>query len=151
VGLFGVPCAGCARQLRIDADACWGCGRPVGDEERAAEHARRLQRGRWWIGLVAIVIAGWGAICFAQDKNPRVLGVNLGIAAMYGGCWLLARRAPVAALASALGLLVGLWLVGGVLDRSTLLDGFVIKLFALGAFGAGLRPALAARKAMAAR
>jgi hypothetical protein len=179
--MFGVPCAGCARQVRIDTGECWGCGRRITDEERAAEHARRVQRGRWWIGFAAIAVAVWGLIEFAGQKmdaekmiagldaraadgtapqrqlallhdrlahrRVRTLGLNFGIAAMFGAFWLMARRAPVASLAAAISLLLGVWIASAAIDRSTLLDGYVIKLFALGAFLAGLRAALAARKA----
>jgi hypothetical protein len=148
--MFGVPCAGCARQIRIDADTCWGCGRAVTAEERAAEHVRRVQRGRRWIGVMAILFAVSGLFGFASQKSGQLLGVNLALAGLLGAFWRVARRAPVAALASAIALILLVWIAQAVIDRSTVLDGYVVRLFALGAFAAGLRAALAARRAASA-
>jgi hypothetical protein len=149
VGVFGVPCAGCARQVRIDTDACWGCGRAVTAEERAAEHARRVQRGRRWVGIVSVIFAAFALLAWLErgPASSRIAGVNLALAALFGVFWLWARRAPVAALASSMALLLGVWIVVGVIDRSTLLDGYVIRLAALAIFAAGLRAAIAARRA----
>jgi hypothetical protein len=187
MGLFGVPCAGCARQLRIDADACWGCGRAVTDAERAVEHARRVRRGRRWLGLSAILVVLSGFLELSEQKSTadriivgiesravdgasappgselsalrdrlarrraRSLGVNVGLAAVFGVLWLLARRAPVAAFASAIAVLLGVWIVSALVDRSTLLDSYVIRVAALVVIGAGLRAALAARRATTVR
>jgi hypothetical protein len=97
VGLFGVPCAGCARQLRIDAGTCWGCGRAITAEERADEHAGRVRRA-----------------CGGARGRARVH--------------------------------LAVWIGEAVIDRSTLLDGYIIRVAALAIFAAGLRAALAARR-----
>jgi hypothetical protein len=157
VGLFGVPCAGCVRQVQIDAHACSGCGRVVTAEERAAEHARRVRRARWWMGALAIIFAGNGILGLAAARGgyPDVslsgARADLGLAPAFGVFWMAARRAPVAALAASIALLLGVWIVVGVIDRSTLLDGYVIRLAAFVIFAAGLRAALAARRAPEAR
>jgi hypothetical protein len=151
VGLFGVPCAGCARQLRIDTDKCWGCGRAVTDDERAVEHARRVKRARRWLGVVASIYGVFGLLpLLARSQvSPRIAGSNLALAGLFGALWLWAARAPVAALASAIAIDLGLWIVAGIVDRSTLLDGYIVRAAALVIFAAGLRAALAARKAAA--
>ena len=147
--MFGVPCAGCARQVRIDAEACWGCGRAITGHERAAEHHRRVERARRWLGIVALIFSAFGLLAWL-DREPasgRIAGVNLALAALFATFWWWARRAPVAALASAIALHVGVWIGIGVIDRSTLLDGFVLRVAALVICSAGLRAALAARRA----
>lgn len=121
-------------------------------EERATEHARRVRRGRWWIGLSAILFAASGLIELAAHKGHAnasltTAGADLGLAVLFAGLWLWARRAPVVALAFSMALLLGVWLVAGVIDRSTLLDGYVLRVAALVVFAAGLRAALAARRA----
>jgi hypothetical protein len=78
--------------------------------------------------------------------SARIARVDLVVAALFGAFWLWAPRAPVAALASALAVHLGVWIVGGIVDRSTLLDGYVIRVAALVIFAAGLRAALAARR-----
>ena len=81
------------------------------------------------------------------NASLTTAGADLGLGALFAVFWLGARRAPVAALASSMALLLGVWIVVGVIDRSTLLDGYVIRLAALVVFAAGLRAALAARRA----
>ena len=105
-------------------------------EDRANEYARHVQRGRWWIGLSAIVFAVSGLIELAASKGHasaplNAAGADLGLAALFAVFWLWARRAPAAALASSMALLLGVWIVVGVIDRSTLLDGYVLRLAAL--------------------
>ena len=114
-------------------------------EERAAEHARRVRRGRNWLAICAIVIAG--SALFELPEKRGAAGVDLALALVFGALWLWARRAPVAALASAITILLGLGIVTGIVDRGTLLDGYIIRVAALVVFAAGLRAALAARRA----
>jgi hypothetical protein len=188
VGWFGVPCSGCARRVRIDADSCWGCGRALTAQERATEHARRVQRGRRWLGIMAVVFGVSGPIGFVSQKidadqllerleakaaaaapegmtarahdapvlgarfareRDLILAANLALAALLASLWWWGQRAPVAAFTCAVGLVFLVWIAQAVIDRSTMLDGFVFKLFALGAFAAALRAALAARRAAA--
>jgi hypothetical protein len=183
--MFGAPCAGCARQVRIDADACWGCGRRITAEERVAEHGRRVRRACRWIGIWAILMGASGLVTFTEQKTAAdeiigdfevraivadrpmseakssalrdrlarrrlsTLGVNLGLALLFATLWWWAVRAPVAALVSAIAALLGVWIVVGIIDRSTLLEGYVLRVAAFVIFCAGLRAALAARRAAA--
>lgn len=149
--------------------------------ERAVEHARRVRRGRSWLGIWAILVAGSGLVELAEEKatadvvferaelraretgSPsskvalsalqqrlgqrqlRVLGKNVGLAALFGALWLWARSAPVAALASAIAVFLGTWIAAGVINRETLLDFYVVRVAALVIFAAALRAAIAAR------
>jgi hypothetical protein len=151
VGLFGVPCAGCARQLRIDTDKCWGCGRAITADERAVERARRVKRGRRCLGILAVVFAVFGLLDLADHDRTSdwISAVDLAVAGLFTAFWLWARRAPVAALAFAIAVHLGVWIVAGVADRSMLLHGYIIRVAALAILAAGLRAALAARQAAA--
>jgi len=78
----------------------------------------------------------------------QILIVNLVLAAIMGGLWVWARRAPLPAIACALALFVVVQLVSAVVDPSSIVKGILIKLIALAALGKGLKAALDARAAM---
>jgi hypothetical protein len=75
-------------------------------------------------------------------------GLNLALAVMMGGLWLWARRAPLPALACALALYVVVLVGSALYDPSTIAQGILVKVVAIGALVKGLRAALAARAAM---
>jgi hypothetical protein len=85
-----------------------------------------------------------------QLAREALLGpaLNLALAVMMGALWMWARRAPLPAIACALGLFVAVQVGSALYDPTSIIKGILIKVIALWALGKGLRAALAARAQM---
>jgi hypothetical protein len=80
-----------------------------------------------------------------QREPYLTLGLNLGVAALMGGLWWWAKRAPLPAIACALALFVAVQVGSALMDPATIAEGLIIKILAMVALGKGLSAALAAR------
>jgi hypothetical protein len=77
-----------------------------------------------------------------ESLPTQLLVVNLTLAAIFGGLFLWGKRSPLPAIATALAVFVVVHLVNFVLDPSTIVQGIIIKVIAIGALATGLRAAL---------
>ena len=92
---------------------------------------------------------GDGALILVERQLLLALVVNLLLAALMGGLWLWARRAPLPAIGCALALFLVVQLIGALWDPSTILKGILLKVVAIAALWRGLKAALGARAALA--
>jgi hypothetical protein len=88
-------------------------------------------------------------ISLYEPQLRLVLIVNLLLAALMGGLWFWARRAPLPAIGCALALFLVVQLVGALWDPSTIFKGLLMKAVAVAALWRGLKAALDARAALA--
>jgi hypothetical protein len=73
----------------------------------------------------------------------QTLLVHLTLAALFAALFVWGKRSPIPAIATALAVFIVVHLVNFLLDPSTLVQGIIIKVIAIGALAAGLKAALA--------
>jgi hypothetical protein len=133
-------------------------------EPAPAANARKAAR---WLGVLAILLAASGVLFYlalkaraaapldpsvtpelrAQlERAPRVvLLTQLALAAAMSALWLWARRAPLAAVATAFALLAALQIYGVIVDHGSLTRGILLKVAVLIILAKALRAALPPR------
>lgn len=80
-------------------------------------------------------------------EPTQLLILNLLLAGIMAGLWVWSKRSPLPAIATALAVFVGVHFVSFLLEPSTLFQGIVIKILAIGALASGLKAAMQARAA----
>lgn len=86
----------------------------------------------------------------ARGLVTLMLLINIGLAGAYLGMWFWARRNPLKATVTALGLFVTVIVVNGVYEPSSLYQGFIVKIFFILALSKAISAALEERKLQAA-
>lgn len=80
-----------------------------------------------------------------RGEPRQVLIGSLILAGLMAVLWVWSRRAPLPAIACALGLFIVVHVVSAIFDPSSILKGIIIKVLAFVALGKGLSAALATR------
>lgn len=86
-----------------------------------------------------------------HDRNQvkLLLGVNIGLAAIYLGLFFWARRNPLAATVTALILFITVIAINAVLEPATLAQGILVKILFIAALAAAISAAQRERKLVA--
>lgn len=84
-----------------------------------------------------------------RDAVTLLLLINIGLAGAYLGMWFWAKRNPLKATVTALGLFVTVIVVNGVYEPSSLAQGFIVKIFFVLALSKAISAALEERKLQA--
>ena len=105
----------------------------------------QLEKGRKWIGAVAILYVLGGLMFFFLTQNTMVLVVNLVLAGIQAGLWLWAKQNLLPAAVTALVLFVTVHLASAVVDPSSLFQGIIVKVIFIVVLAQTIRTALEAR------
>jgi hypothetical protein len=113
-----------------------------------AEPTKPRGNGRGWILALAIMqtIGAFVFFAIAQTTGDEttsfiVLAVTLGLAAIYFGLWIWGKKAPFAAILTALIVFITFHLLDAVLDPMSLARGIIVKIAVLVGLSSALKTA----------
>jgi hypothetical protein len=142
-------CLQCGKPMAKRAQFCDGCGARVIDEHDRdwdrTQIAPHLEKGRKWIGAVAILYALGGVMFFVMTEDPMVLVVNLVLAAIQVGLWQWAKSSLLPAAVTALALFVTVHLASAIIEPESLVRGIIVKIIFITVLIQTIRAALEAR------
>ena len=148
-------CVACGAALPPSGHFCEACGVSQNHDIDRAHHAKPIAEARKWIAITGVLYVLGGLLLFmvlgyGDNPDSRVaiatLALNLVIAAIHGGLWWWAGRAPLAASIVALAIFLMVHLTNAVLDPSTIMNGIFLKVFFVIALSKGIRAGLEVRK-----
>ncbi|ATC65261.1 hypothetical protein CMV30_15600 [Nibricoccus aquaticus] len=104
--------------------------------------------GRGWILALAILQAIGGIVVFAITQGsvePHVAGIMLvfllGLSAIYVGLWIWGKKAPFAALLTALIIFLTVHLLDAVFEPANLFRGIIVKVILVAGLSTALKKA----------
>ncbi len=118
-----------------------------GQAEKALVNLRGLDEGMMFPELVQGQSMTVGKLREVVESEPRqILFLNILLAALMGGLWVWAKKSVLPAILVALAVFATVHVASAIVAPKTIVQGIVIKIFAVIVLTKGVRAALAARR-----